>query len=67
MRRWMLLLSLVAVLGGSPLRLMEAADDLVRELEELQDRPNLEEVDGGIGDDSGAAIKSAAADSALTA
>src|SRR5438045_1551986 len=57
MRRWMFLLSLTAVLAGTPLRLLEAADDFARSLAENDQDVNLEQVDGGVGDDSGATIK----------
>jgi hypothetical protein len=56
-RRPMLLLSLIVVLAGTPLRLAEAASDLARSLEETGGGWNIEEVDGGVGDDSGATIK----------
>jgi hypothetical protein len=53
----MFVLSLIAVLAGTPLRLAEAADDLARSLAETDNGVNLEQVDGGVGDDSGATIK----------
>jgi hypothetical protein len=56
-RRLMLLLSLISVLVGTPLRLAEAADDLARSLAESDNGVNIEQVDGGVGDDSGATIK----------
>jgi hypothetical protein len=56
-RRPMFLLSLIVVLAATPLRLAEAAADLARSLEETGDGWNIEEVDGGVGDDSGATIK----------
>jgi hypothetical protein len=56
--RIFLLLSLVAVLSGPLLRAAEGADDLVRSLAELDRPPLMEDVDGGVGDDSGAAIYS---------
>ena len=57
MRRLMFALSLIAILTATPLRLAEAAEDLARSLAELGNGVNLEEVDGGVGDDSGATIK----------
>lgn len=55
--RILLLLSLIAILSGPLLRAAEA-DDLVRSLAELERPPLMEDVDGGVGDDSGAAIYS---------
>lgn len=63
MRRCLYLLSLITILTATPLRLAEAAEDLARSLSELGHGVNLEEVDGGVGDDSGATIKSDSADS----
>jgi hypothetical protein len=56
-RRPMFLLSMIVVLAGTPLRLAEAAGDLARSMEETDDGWNIDEVDGGVGDDSGATIK----------
>ena len=56
----MFLLSLVAALCGSPLRLAEAAEDFAEALSERDDRPMVEQLDGGVGDDPELAIKSAA-------
>ncbi|MDB5351413.1 MAG: hypothetical protein JWN86_2660 [Planctomycetota bacterium] len=53
----MLLLSLIAALAGTPLRIAEAADDLAGSLAELGGGAGLEEVDGGVGDDSDATIR----------
>ncbi len=53
----MFLLSLIAVLAGTPLRLAEAADDLARSFAEADGGVGLEGVDGGVGDDSDATIK----------
>src|SRR4051794_30474266 len=53
----MVLLGLIVVLAGTPLRLSEAASDLARSLEETGDGWNIEEIDGGVGDDSGATIR----------
>src|SRR4051794_37133702 len=53
----MFLLSLIVALAGTPLRLAEAASDLARSLEEAGDGWNIEEVDGGVGDDSGATLR----------
>jgi hypothetical protein len=52
----MLLLCLIAAMAGTPLRQAEAAGDLARSLAELDDGAVAEEIDGGIGDDSGEAI-----------
>ena len=58
MRRVMFVLSVFAALSGTPLRQAEAWNDLARSLAELGCRDaNLEEVDGGVGDDSGDAIR----------
>ena len=57
MRRYLWLLSLIAVLAGTPLRLAEAAHDLACSLAELDGGEGVEAPDGGIGDDSGATIK----------
>jgi hypothetical protein len=54
----MFLLSLIAALAGTPLREAEAAHDLACSLAELGGGDIIEEVDGGVGDDSGATIKS---------
>jgi hypothetical protein len=54
----MLLLSLIAVLAGTPLRLAEAADDLARSLMESPLENGIEVIDGGVGDDSGVTIRS---------
>jgi hypothetical protein len=56
-RRPMLLLSLIAALAGTPLRMAEAASDLAGSLAELDGRAGLEEIDGGVGDDSDATIR----------
>ena len=61
MARMFLSLSLIAVLSGPLLRQAEGAGDLIRSLAELGCPPVLEEVDGGVGDDSGAMILSPAA------
>jgi hypothetical protein len=58
----MVLLSLIVALTGTPLRLMEAAGDLARSLEELgeegeDDGWDIEQADGGVGDDSGEALR----------
>ena len=49
---------LLATLSGPFLREAEGADDLARSLAELGRGVLVEEVDGGIGDDSGATILS---------
>ena len=58
MRGSMFALSLIAVLAGTPLRLAEAAHDLARSVAEFGSGDTLEIPDGGVGDDSGATIKS---------
>jgi hypothetical protein len=58
--RLLLLMGLAAALSGPFLRQSEAAEDLVRSLGELGCPPLVEETDGGVGDDSGAAVLSAA-------
>ena len=58
MRRVIFVLSLFAALTGTPLRQAEAFSDLARSLSELGGADaDLEEVDGGVGDDSGEAIR----------
>ncbi len=58
MRRVIFVLSMLAALTGTPLRQAEAWSDLARSLAELDSTDaNLEEVDGGVGDDSGDAIR----------
>jgi len=60
LRHLMFLLSLLAALAGTPLRLVEAANDLAFALAELgvDVDSDIEPTDGGIGDDSDATIKS---------
>jgi hypothetical protein len=58
-RRVMLILSLTAILAGTPLRLAEAADDLEQSLSESAFESGIEVADGGVGDDSGVSIRSA--------
>jgi hypothetical protein len=65
--RAFLLLSLAATLSGPFLRQSEGAEDLVRSLGELGCPPLVEETDGGIGDDSGAAVLSTAKGMAIEA
>ncbi len=55
-RPTMFLLCLTAALAGTPLRQAEAAGDLARSLAELDGGDLVEEVDGGVGDDSGETI-----------
>ncbi len=50
--RLMFGISLVAILSGSLSRQAEAASDLARTLAELGGDDRVEEVDGGVGDDS---------------
>jgi hypothetical protein len=52
----MFLLCLIAALAGTPLRQAEAARDLTRSLAELDGGDLVEEIDGGVGDDSGETI-----------
>jgi hypothetical protein len=52
MRRSAVFLCLLAALTGTPLRQAEAAADFARSLAELTVAVNLEEVDGGVGDDT---------------
>jgi hypothetical protein len=54
--RTLVILGLAATLCGPILRAVEGADDLSRSLAELGQPPLMEEVDGGVGDDSGAAV-----------
>jgi hypothetical protein len=53
----MLLLSLIAAFCGTPLRLAEASADLARSFAELGDDAGIECIDGGVGDDSDATIR----------
>jgi hypothetical protein len=53
--RLMIVLGLLAAIGGTPLRLVEAADDLARALADLDEPDDLEPSDPGVGDDSGVA------------
>jgi hypothetical protein len=57
LRRLMFLLSLVAALSGTPLRLAEAAHDIACTLAESGGGDVIEVPDGGVGDDSDATIK----------
>jgi hypothetical protein len=57
LRRPMVLLSLIAALAGTPMRLAEAANDIVCSLAELGGGDVVEIPDGGVGDDPEAAIK----------
>jgi hypothetical protein len=57
LRRVMFLLSLVAALTGTPLRLAEAAHDIACALAESGGGDALEVPDGRVGDDSDATIK----------
>jgi hypothetical protein len=59
-RSVMVLLCLIAALAGTPLRQAEAAGDLARSLAELDGGSVVEEIDGGVGDDSGETILKAA-------
>jgi hypothetical protein len=53
------LIALIATFSGPLLREAEGAEDLARSLAELSRGLLVEEVDGGIGDDSGATILTA--------
>jgi hypothetical protein len=61
----MFLLSLIAALTGTPLRVAEAAHDLAACVADLGDGDSLEAPDGGVGDDSAATIKSEVAHAPL--
>jgi hypothetical protein len=52
----MLVLCLIAALAGTPLRQAEAAHDFARDMADFDEGPDIDEIDGGVGDDSGAAI-----------
>ncbi len=55
--RLMFLLALLAAVAATPLRLVEAASDQARALAERYGDPDIEPVDGGVGDDSGETIR----------
>ncbi len=55
-RPTMFLLCLIAALAGTPLRQVEAAGDLARSLAELDGGDVVEQIDDGVGDDSGETI-----------
>jgi hypothetical protein len=57
LRRLMFLLSLIAALAGTPLRMAEAAHDFACSVAETGSSDVMEEPDGGVGDDSNATIK----------
>ena len=57
MRRSMFLLSLIAALSATPLRLAEAAADQARDRAEPGVVGGVEAPDGGVGDDSDATIR----------
>jgi len=57
LRRLMFLLSLVAALTGTPLRIAETAHDIACALAESGGGDVIEVPDGGVGDDSDATIK----------
>ena len=59
LRPTMLPLCLIAALLGTPLRQVEAADDLARSFAELGQGPVVEMSDGGVGDDPEASILNA--------
>src|SRR5262245_45467484 len=54
----MFVLSVIAALAGTPLRLAEAAHDMASAMTEFGAEDSLRVPDGGVGDDSGATIKS---------
>jgi hypothetical protein len=56
---------LFAALSGSLLRQAEAASDFVRFVAGFEDRQDIEQIDGAIGDDSGATILRASSPNAL--
>lgn len=56
LRRWMLMLSLIAALAGTPSRIIEAAYDLAGTMAEMDGGGVIEITDGGVGDDHDAAI-----------
>ena len=55
--RLMFSLSLVAILSATPARQAEAASDFARSMAEVGEGNRVEEVDGGVGDDSVEALK----------
>jgi hypothetical protein len=59
----MFLLCLIATVSGTPLRQAEAAEDFARAHGEFGRVQAIEEVDGCVGDDSGATILKASGDS----
>jgi hypothetical protein len=59
LRRPMMLLSLIAALSATPLRLAESAHDFACSLAKLDVGDVIEIPDGGVGDDSDATIKTA--------
>jgi hypothetical protein len=66
MGRPIFLLTLLAALTGTPLRQAEAANDLVRLLANLGGGDDIEEVDGGVGDDPGVMVLKAGSNLART-
>ena len=66
MGRLAVVLSLLAVLSGKPLRQAEAASDFARALSHLLDPAEAIEIpDGGVGDDSGVAMLKAGTSHAI--
>jgi hypothetical protein len=53
----MLFLSLAIAFSATPARLVEAANDIGRELADADADAGTEEADGGVGDDAGDTIK----------
>ena len=51
------LITLLVALSGTPLRFAEAAEDLARSVAGPVDEGEIEEVDGGVGDESGDVIR----------
>lgn len=50
--RWICWLSLVVIVSAAPARQVEAAGDLARTMAERDEDHRVEEIDGGVGDDS---------------
>jgi hypothetical protein len=62
-RLMMFVMCLIATLSGTPLRQAEAAGDFARFVADLEGCPDIDDIDGGVGDDSGATILNARSDS----
>ncbi len=59
MRRLWILLALIVAVSSTPLRLVEAANDLARP---LSGNAGLDEIDGGVGDEAAETIRADVAD-----